>query len=297
MKKIVFANDLTDNSEKSLKYAIMLCKRTKAKLLILHVFDISALIATPLEIPYLPNVDGQILEAQKNKMKEQFLFVAEGDAKEIEATFESMEHTSVSQCIKEKTDEFSADLLIMGTNGKRRFEEFLIGSNTKRTISDCLCPVLVIPSESEFHLPDKIMFASDIAPDNVEALHALVDFSEPFEAKINVVHITTDYETFSLNRMNDFKKQIGLEINYPKLNFEFLLSNDINERLEEYAIENNINVIVMIEHEDKGFFAKLFKRDHVKNMVSLTKIPLLCFNQKYLVKRSFSEAEAKLKLH
>lgn len=297
MKKIVFANDLTDNSEKSLKYAIMLCKRTKAKLLILHVFDISALIATPLEIPYLPNVDGQILQAQKNKMKEQFLFVAEGDAKEIEATFESMEHTSVSQCIKEKTDEFSADLLIMGTNGKRRFEEILIGSNTKRTISDCLCPVLVIPSESEFHLPDKIMFASDIAPDNVEALHALVEFSEPFESKINVVHITTDYETFSLNRMNDFKKQIGLEINYPKLNFEFLLSNDINERLEEYAIENNINVIVMIEHEDKGFFAKLFKRDHVKNMVSLTKIPLLCFNQKYLVKRSFSEAEAKLKLH
>jgi nucleotide-binding universal stress UspA family protein len=297
MKNIVFANDLSDNSENSLKYAIMLSKKAKAKLVILHVFDISALLATPLEIPYLPNIDGQILEAQKNKMKEQFLFVAGSDSNEIDVTFDAIEHTSVSRCIAEKSEEFSADLLIMGTNGKKRFEEFLIGNNTKRVITENLCPTLVIPPECEFHLLDKIMFASDFAADNVEALHALVSFAELFDAKINVIHISTDYETFSLNRMNDFKKQISLEINYPKLNFEFLLSNDINERLDEYANENNVNIIAMIEHENKGFFTKIFQRDHVKNMISLTKIPLLCFNQKYLVKRSFSETEAKLKLH
>ena len=297
MKNIILANDFTENSEIAIKYAIQLCKKTKAKLFIIHVFDISAFLANPTEIPYFPNVDGELLEAQKNKLKEQFLNIAQDESISVDVVFDSFEHTSVSMCILEKVDQYTGDLLIMGAHGKRQFQEFLIGSNTKGVISECLCPVFVVPAEAQFHLPDKIMFASDIGTDNIEALHALVSVAELFEAKISVIHISTDYESFSLNRMNDFKKQITLEINYPKLNFEFLLSNDINERLDEYVRENSINLITMVEHENRGFFARIFQRDHVKNMISLTQIPLLCFNQKYLVKRSFSETEAKLKLH
>ncbi len=297
MKNIILANDFSENSEIAIKFAVELCKKTKSRLFIIHVFDISALLANPTEIPYFPNVDGELLEAQKTKLKEQFLNIAQDDSNQIEVVFESFEHTSVSMCILEKVEHYKGDLLVMGAHGKRQFLEFLIGSNTKSVITDCLCPVFVVPAEAEFHLPDKIMFASDIGADNIEALHALVSVAELFEAKIFVIHISTDYESFSLNRMNDFKKQMTLEINYPKLNFEFLLSNDINDRLDEYVRENSINLITMVEHEDKSFFERLFKRDHVKNMISLTQIPLLCFNQKYLVKRSFSEAEAKLKLH
>ncbi len=297
MKNILFANDFTENSEIALKYAIQLCKKTKAKLYVIHVFDISALLANPTEIPYFPNVDGELLEAQKNKLKEQFLNIAQDDSKTIDVVFDSFEHTSVSMCIVEKAEAYKADLLIMGAHGKRQFLEFLIGSNTKSVISESSCPVFVVPTETEFHLPEKIIFASDISADNVEALHALVSIAKLFDAKISIIHVSTDYESFSLNRMNDFKKQITLEINYPKLSFEFLLSNDINERLDEYVKEHNINLIAMIEHEGKGFFARLFQTDHVKNMISLTQIPILCFNQKYLVKRSFLEAEAKMKLH
>ncbi|MFY7668931.1 MAG: hypothetical protein ACOVQG_09325, partial [Crocinitomicaceae bacterium] len=127
-----------------------------------------------------------------------------------------------------------------------------------------------------------------------EALHALVEFARIFNSKVTILHISTDYESFSLNKMNDFKKLLTTEINYSNINFEFLLSNEINERLDEFIRENNIQLITMVEHENKGFFKRLFQKDHAKNMISLAKIPILVYNQKFLVKRSFQEAEARI---
>jgi len=296
VKNILFANDFSNTSEMALKYAVELCIKLKAKLTMVHVHDISALLANPTEIPYFPSANGEFLEAQKNKMQEQLLFVAGEKAKQIDTHFDAIEHTSVSLAIIEKTEEFKTDLLIMGTHGKRQFQEFFIGSTTKSVLTDCQCAVLVVPFGTHYHIPEKIVFASDLGDDNFEALHALVEFARNFDSKITILHISTDYESFSLNKMNDFKKHLMTEINYSKITFEFLLSNEINERIDEFIWENNIQLITMVEHENKGFFKRLFRKDHTKNMISLTEIPILVYNQKFLVKRSFKEAEARFNL-
>ena len=294
MKNILFANDFSDTSEMALTYAVELSTKLKAKLTIVHIHDISALLANPTEIPYFPSTNGEYLEAQKKKMQEQLLSVALDKTKKLDVHFDAVEHTSVSLAITEKTEEFKTDLLIMGAHGKRQFQEFLIGSTTKSLITDCQCAVLVVPFGAKFHFPEKIVFASDLGDDNFEALHALVEFARNFDSKITVIHIATDYESFSLNKMNDFKKLLSSEINYSHLNFEFLLSNEINERLDDFIRENNIQLITMVEHENKGFFKRLFQKDHTKNMISLSEIPILCYNQKFLVKRSFKELEARI---
>jgi nucleotide-binding universal stress UspA family protein len=265
MKNILLANDFSDTSELALKYAVELSARLKAKLTVIHIHDISALITNPTEIPYFPNTNGEYLEAQKKKMNEQFLFVAGEKAKKIDIYFDAIEHTSVSMAIVEKTEECKSDLLVMGAHGKGKLQEFLLGSNTKSVIKDCQCAVLVVPFGARFSIPEKIVFASDLGDDNFEALHVLTKLSS--------------------------------EMNYTNLNFEFLLSNDINERLDEFIRDNNIQLITMVEHENKGFFKRLFQSDHVKNMISLSEIPILCYNQKYLVKSSFEEAEAKINLN
>jgi nucleotide-binding universal stress UspA family protein len=297
MKNILFANDFSDTSEMALTYAVEFSAKLKAKLTILHIHDISALLANPTEIPYFPSTNVEFLEVQKKKMEEQLLFVAGEKAKQIEIYFDAIEHTSVSMAIIEKTEECKTDLLVMGVKGNKKFQEFFLGNNTKSVITDCQCAVLVVPFGTHFQNPDKIVFASDFGDDNFEALHALSKLATNFNSKIVILHISTDYETFSLNKMNDFKKQLTSEIDYPNLSFEFLLSNDINKRLDEFINENNIQLITMVEHENKGFFRRLFESDHVKNMISLAKIPILCYNQKYLVKSSFEEAEAKLNLN
>jgi len=294
MKNILFANDFSDISEMALNYAVELSAKLKAKLTIVYIHDISALLVNPTEIPYFPITNGEFLDAQKEKMKEQLLFIAGDKTKHFDTHFDAIEHTSVSIAITEKTEEFKADLLIMGSHGKRQFQEFLIGSVTKQVLTDCQCAVLVIPFGAVFHFPEKIVFASDLGDDNFEAIHALVEFARNFNSIITIVHISTDYESFSLNKMNEFKKHLTSEISYSNISFEFLLSNDINERLDEFVRVNNIQLISMVEHENKGFFKRLFQKDHTKNMISLTGIPILCYNQKFLVKRSFEEAEARL---
>ncbi len=45
--------------------------------------------------------------------------------------------------------EWSADLIIIGTNGKSGFEHFLAGSISESVIRKASCPVLVIPSKCD----------------------------------------------------------------------------------------------------------------------------------------------------
>lgn len=102
MKNILFANDFSDTSEMALKYTVECSIKLKAKLTLVHIHDISALLANPTEIPYFPSTNGEYLEAQKKKMQEQLLFVAADRAKQIDTHFDAIEHTSVSLAITEK---------------------------------------------------------------------------------------------------------------------------------------------------------------------------------------------------
>ncbi|MFZ4861645.1 universal stress protein [Sphingobacterium sp. Mn56C] len=56
---------------------------------------------------------------------------------------------SIREEILQVAQEWSTDLLILGTNGKTGFEHFLSGSVSESVIRKAHCPVLVIPSKME----------------------------------------------------------------------------------------------------------------------------------------------------
>ena len=72
------------------------------------------------------------------------------------------------------------------------------------------------------------------------------------------------------------------KIDYDKIHFEVLQSDDIVHTLEDYSESQHAGMIAMLERMQNGGGKKLFHRDLVKKMASRNRLPLLSFNERNL---------------
>jgi nucleotide-binding universal stress UspA family protein len=139
--KILFATDLTENSEFTCKYAIMMAKQFDAKLLVVHVIN-------ELEFPIrgiFPDhyVESHIKEmaAASDRMMTEF---CNRNFKEFE-NYESMILTGIPyKKIIEKADSEDASLIVVGTHGRTGLEHIVIGSNAEKVVRMANCPVMSV---------------------------------------------------------------------------------------------------------------------------------------------------------
>ena len=140
LKKIVCALDLSEQSKQVAEYAIMLSKATGA--------SIVAVYAAPTLTQYtgfhvLPNtIDnfvGEIVSGAERSMSE---FVSENfqgvDARGVVVVGYAAEE------ILALADKEKADLIVMGTRGRKGIDLILFGSVAEKVVKSATCPVLTI---------------------------------------------------------------------------------------------------------------------------------------------------------
>lgn len=144
MKKfstILFANDFSEGSENAFDYALSLVKQFSAKLLIVHVIN------EPVDLRgfYVPHISFENLEKEitdgAEKMMERFCSEhLDGIEK-----FEKYIITGIPyEEIVKKADESGADLIIMGTHGRKGVDHLLFGSTAERVVRNAGCPVMTV---------------------------------------------------------------------------------------------------------------------------------------------------------
>ena len=144
-KRIVVAVDGSDISARALDEAIKLAKLTGATLLLLHVCE---------EVPVLWNIEGAamlpvadldkvISEAGKQLLdKNQALTAAAG----VTAETQLIEDYSgrIGAVISEAAENWHADLLVLGTHGRKGFDHLLMGSVAEGVMRTAGVPLLLI---------------------------------------------------------------------------------------------------------------------------------------------------------
>ncbi len=145
-KNILVPVDFTETSTKALDYAMELAKRFESKVTILHAYEVpvfgfpdGALIATA-------DITGRISNAAQQSL------AALVDArKSAGLTVEGVLRNGVTYDeINALADEISADLIVIGTHGRRGLARALLGSVAENVIRTAKVPVLTIhgPRES-----------------------------------------------------------------------------------------------------------------------------------------------------
>lgn len=282
MNKIIYATDFSEESKKALHYAYELSKRSGAELLLLHIFDIPTIWNSEMEGPDFPKMEEDAMEYNIQKLKDFYEAVLDTQVDLNKIGFEALESASPVMGILEAAKKHKADLLVMGTKGKSKAREILIGSTTMSIIRQSPCPVFSVPEEGNYKELNKIMYATDFDPNDIDALKELKEIADLYDTKILVEHITETTEEDPEQNLQILKSKAEESKIDHRYKFGLTIAQDIYTGLNSFVRENDIDLLVMYEREHSGA-RRWFHRDIVKRMENHTPVPILTYNEKAII--------------
>jgi len=145
--KILLAVDGSEISQHAMQHAIELARSLSATLRMIHVLDMSWLPIGP-EVA----IDTGALSAARRDVGEKIITAARDSAQqagfEAEAVLVETETPiqHVAELIVREASRWGADLLVLGTHGRRGFQHLMLGSVAEKVARLSSRPVLLIPS-------------------------------------------------------------------------------------------------------------------------------------------------------
>jgi nucleotide-binding universal stress UspA family protein len=276
MKTILVPTDFSKNAGNALDYAIAIAKKEKAKIILLHAFNISY-------------ING---DAPVNYFAEQLAVVEEAAAKRLKALQSKVQKSkvicetinregNVIDIVPLVVKKNKIDLIIMGTKGASGVKEILIGSNATKVMSNARCPVIVVPEKASFAGIKKIAFATDYHSGDVAALKTLSDIAKVFNSVIKVVHVTDglhirEKEDIYLKKL---EKKVKQKVNYKKIGYQLLCNSEVENELEQFVKKETIDLLG-VSTKDRNMFEKLFGKSITKKLSYHIKVPLIVFHYK-----------------
>ena len=159
IKKILYATDLTKNSDYAFRYAVILAKQHNAELVILHVMEVidtktRYLMMAYVDNEYFPEKEEEKVAYAKDRIEKRLkVFFDKARVEDPELTDT---HISTEICegypaeeILRKADELSCDAIAMGTHGKGLLSRTFLGSVAKKVLRRTRKPVFIIPLPKE----------------------------------------------------------------------------------------------------------------------------------------------------
>ena len=146
-RNILVPTDLSEGAEEALDYACELSRKLGAKIHLLNVIGIPTLGVPELGVALTSSVIDSIIrdnQAALDKLAAEKRCTAQlgqvllrtGDARET---------------INQTARELGADLIVMGTHGRRGVSRALLGSVTESVVRSAPCPVLTVRAHTTVH--------------------------------------------------------------------------------------------------------------------------------------------------
>jgi nucleotide-binding universal stress UspA family protein len=143
-KRIVAGIDGSEISELALAAAISLCRETGSLLQPLFVVFVPAL-AYGVEVFDLGTVREAFIEEGRRVIARAAQRMKESNVKGKPRLVEVMAFEDLAQEIIASAAEFNADLLVLGTHGRKGFKRLMLGSVAEHTLRLSRIPVLLVP--------------------------------------------------------------------------------------------------------------------------------------------------------
>lgn len=271
-KSIIVPIDFTACSQHALRYAAAIARTTSGKLILVHSFYNS------LSGPDLPPFNDSVTRERKvhdalrkmvDEMKEVYRVACDY------ITGSEVLPDLVKHVIKEK----NAGLVVMGTEGASRINEFIWGTWAAEVVSTVNRPVIVVPEKAVLSDISRIVFATDLHRSDLPAIRQMVDFAKAFEAHLEVLHISgnenvSDAES---HKMEDFMNLVETTINFTDITYRILPGKNVERSLENYLVEHKVSLMALSTRH-RPWIEKVFGNSISQNMVMHAHTPLIVFH-------------------
>lgn len=279
MKKILVPTDFSRPAQWALQTAIGIAKKVKARIVLLHVVE------QPTSDSF--NVEGQVCGDDEWEDKRFTLKLIEKNRAQLEGAARLAEEAGVfATCelrlgnpfhgIKTVITDSQADLVVMGTSGRSKLEEIVVGSNTEKVVRYSKCPVLTVHEEPTGKDFVNIVYASRLNENEKEFASVVKNAQEMYNAMIHLVRINTP-----MNFRPDHEVKTAMQDFARKLKLENYTMNVFSDRSEEegilhFATSVNADLIAMATHGRTGF-AHVLVGSIAEDVVNHSQRPVLTY--------------------
>ena len=275
MPRILVPTDFSGNSKAGMRFAIRWSSQQKNELIFFHVFHG---VVTSIGSDY-----GHVMETRAaNELKKLKIFVA-GLYKSMH--FKPGKYSCVA--IQGTSPDISVmdycrnhndiDYICISTRGAGKINRIL-GTNTGNLISKSKVPVIAIPKDYRNKSLKNVLYATDLADYSGE-LKKVEDFTRPFKANIEIVHLTWPGEILpdkkmlekSLSKNTPYREKLKIG----KADF----TRSLIKNLQELVNRSKPSLIVMFTDQHRNLIQRIFFPSKAEQLSFTTKIPLLAFQK------------------
>ena len=139
IRKIMFPTDFTDYSQHALKYALTLAENFKARLIVMHAWEVPTQVSVQSEFYSSVNLS-EVKREEENSLN-QLARDLKGRGVDVEPVFVSgRAYMEIVRCAQE----LDVDLIALATHGRKGLSHLVFGSTAEKVVRLALCPVLTV---------------------------------------------------------------------------------------------------------------------------------------------------------
>lgn len=269
-KNILLPTDFSDNAWSAVVYALKLYEEELCTFYFLH--------SIKMKVSTMSNMSNKLLrvmaENAKNELSE-LKELAETSNANANHSFEIiLSSNDLHQSMDTIIEKNNIDMVVMGTKGATGAKEIIFGSNTVKSIKKIKnCPVLAVPDEFDFVIPEQIAFPTDFNRLYGAELQPLLDLADLYNSKIRILHINKEE---SISEAQDYNLDL-LKVALENYDYSFHWMPDYSkkdEAIKDFIDELNINILVMINYKH-SLIENLIKEPVIKKLGFQPTIPFL----------------------
>ena len=276
MKKIMFATDLSDNSQQVFPYAIQLAKDYNAWINLVFIYETAV-----YKLPHTEYTEAQEkleLASANNRLERMYEeHVGEDNAK-TRVSFKIVKDLDTVQGILNTIKKDKPDLLMLSTFGDNVGKELFSGKLIRSLVSQCPIPVMAIPMQAKYSPPSKLLYATNFYDNDIMALKNLIALLAPFEPRIDIVHISRDWDAEKEADSKHFWDRVQEEVRYGRLQWRVVLGDNVYLGLNKYIFDHEPDFVVLTD-KDNGLWYDMFHIDLINRVEFNSYIPVLTFNE------------------
>ncbi|WP_019936505.1 universal stress protein [Bordetella sp. FB-8] len=147
--RILLAVDGSDTSQRALSHAIDLAKSQDASLLASYVVEYPSAVYSSAYFEIEPFREAVIADGRHALANAQFSMNEAGVKGQTRLIDPGLLSGGVADEIGKIADETKADVVVMGTHGRRGFRRLMMGSVAETFVRQSRCPVILVPHHEQ----------------------------------------------------------------------------------------------------------------------------------------------------
>jgi nucleotide-binding universal stress UspA family protein len=301
--KVLVPVDFSPPSTVAVNHAVLLARRFRAKLTLLHVIEPSTALM------YTFPTESEVAERQRCERAERMLSAMLGSEDQDDLDLETAVVVGdIAAEIENAVRRQHADIVVMGTHGRGLVGRWLIGSVTQSLLRKINVPILTVCHATRPLSFKRILFASDFSEASAEGLDFTMNLAANLNAGIVVAHVvdkrpTVTYETPEMSAVFDAEqkrfleeaqntfKQIEAKARARNVRVETVLAQGIPaDAISRIADENIVDFIVLAVSR-KSRMDRILLGTTAEKVIRDANVPVLSVPVRHAGERSEHEVD------